>query len=159
VNVTQAITKRKTQTMITSTRALCSEHAQPLFYAAGDVFCEQEDCSTSWSDLTPQHDERVSTREGDEIFAAEVWIQHEDGAYGGVGFVVERTGGNCTALVHETDDGGHVVLTSGDASHDVSGPVLAAAYAPGAWHNGGDPVWTAEGDDADGLARQALASL
>lgn len=142
--------------MITTTRVRCGQHGEPLGTdEAGRIVCSVEgrDC-TSWSDLQPQPDERVR-REPD----GSVVVDHEDGVYGEVSFVVERTGGNCTALVHETYEGAHVVLTNGDASHDVSGPVLAAVYSPGDWHDSGDPVWTAEGDDADALARQALASL
>lgn len=68
-----------------STRALCGEHGLPLFYAAGSVFCEgpsttqhpatdPNPCDLSWSDLREEVGEVVEVREGDEIFAAEVWV-------------------------------------------------------------------------------------
>lgn len=140
--------------MITTTHIHCGLHGQPLSTdPAGRVLCPVEglDC-TGWSDLQPEHDQRVR-RDTDGA----VVVDHEDGAYGGVFFDVEQTGGNCSALVFETDDGGHLVLTNGDASHDLSGPVLVARYAVDGWHDGSDPAWTAEGDDAAALVRTALA--
>ncbi len=128
--------------MITTTRATCGEHGAPLFFSAGLVLCEQG-CEMTWSDLQPEVDDRVSTREGDEIFASEVIVISEDGLYGGVYFDIERVGGNCTALVRETDDGGHLVLSDGQGSHDLSGRVVASLYGVDGWHDGSDPVWTA----------------
>lgn len=62
-----------------STRLLCGEHGKPLFFALATVFCE-DGCDLAWGDLRPEVGERITTREGDEIFAAEVWVEHEDRA-------------------------------------------------------------------------------
>jgi hypothetical protein len=130
---------------ITTTRATCGEHAAPLFYAAGDVFCEKG-CDLSWSDLRPEVGERISTREGDEIFASEVVIIREDGVYGDLVFDVEGTGGMARALVREMDDSSVVAITDGMAGLDFesTGEIVVTIYSHADdWDDSGaEPVYT-----------------
>jgi hypothetical protein len=129
----------------TTTRATCGEHGAPLFYAAGDVFCEQG-CDLSFSDLRPEVGERISTRAGAEIFAAEVVIIREDGVYGDLVFDVEGTGGMAWALVCEMDDSSVVAITDGMAGLDFdgTGEVVVAIYSHADdWDDSGaEPVFT-----------------
>jgi hypothetical protein len=144
--------------MITTTHVRCGLHGEPLSTdAAGRLLCPVEglDC-TSWSDLQPQHNERVR-READGA----VVVVHEDGLYGGLYFDVEGTGGMCRALVREMEDSSVLTITDGMAGldFDSTGEVVVAIYSHADdWDDSGaEPVYTLVAPDMStalaGIAR------